>query len=72
MSANDSELLDHFAGLAMQGMLANSRFDYCPLGSEDVNFIVVDAYGIAEAMLAERAKRMQPADLTDLPFGGAK
>lgn len=44
-------LLDHFAGLAMQGMLA------CPVQPQSgADMYARDAYVIAAAMLAERNK----------------
>ena len=46
---NDSGLLDHFAGLVMQGILAMD---------DDIDFEYISsvAYGMADAMLAERGK----------------
>lgn len=65
MIRNEAELLDHFAGLAMQAIrMADVTIDSDKMAAW--------AYIDADAMLAERAKRMQPADLTELPFGGAK
>lgn len=72
MSANDSELLDHFAGLAMQAIITNESLRCGFLRdakrekilAEDM--IAADSYRMARAMLYRRS---QPADLTDLPFG---
>lgn len=47
---NGMTLLDHFAGLAMQGMQADSSFD------ASVQKIAEAAYSQADAMLKERQK----------------
>jgi hypothetical protein len=51
-SAND--LRDHFAGLAMQGLLASPR---PPVPGSITGEVISDhAYKVADSMLAERAK----------------
>jgi hypothetical protein len=45
-------LRDWFAGMALQGMLAND----IESGPEQVPIIVASAYVLADAMLAERSK----------------
>ena len=47
---------DHFAGLAMQGMLANPNQDYAPLTLTSQQSVVEGAYEMADAMLQERNK----------------
>jgi hypothetical protein len=49
--AKDKTLRDHFAGLAMQGMLVGTD-----CGPDDVAIFVSSAYIMADAMLKERAK----------------
>jgi hypothetical protein len=48
---NNEDLIDLFAGLAMQGILANGRFD-----SRNV---AEDSYDFAYAMIKEREKRIE-------------
>ena len=50
-------LLDHFAGLAMQGELSsqNKDFDYGEM-EKDLNALAIRAYRIANAMLRVREK----------------
>lgn len=47
-------MLDHFAGLAMQGMLAD--FPLILSGPEWQEKLSANAYKVADAMLKERAK----------------
>jgi hypothetical protein len=47
-------LRDWFAGMAMQGMLANPNQDYAPLTTKSQEAVVSGAYEIADAMLAAR------------------
>lgn len=49
----DQALLDHFAGLAMQSIAS----DFIDDNAQD--YIAPRAYEIAEAMMAERKKRME-------------
>lgn len=49
----DAKLRDHFAGLAMQGMLSNSR-DYFDCSQADVARM---SYQMADAMLSAREGR---------------
>ena len=48
-------LRDWFAGQALIGLMSNSTHDHCPLFGDGVPF-ARDAYIVADAMLAERAK----------------
>ena len=50
---NGMSLRDHFAGLALQGLIARSSG--IRLADEDV--LARGSYAIADAMLAERAKK---------------
>ena len=50
----DQRLLDHFAGLAMQAILSTPDATHL----SDKN-LAADAYSVAEAMMAERKKRME-------------
>lgn len=70
-------LLDNFAGLAMQGMLvgrmARANLDDCVGWTEEM--LAEDAYKQAEAMLAERERRMKPIKCSidaDLDTGEVK
>ena len=47
-------LLDHFAGLAMQGMISSAG-----IGSRSDIMVAERSYDLAEAMLAERKRRMR-------------
>lgn len=49
-------LRDYFAAKAMQGFLAHHESDYAPLIDEKVPMLAREAYRLADAMLAERAK----------------
>lgn len=57
-------LLDHFAGQALMGLLANPRWVEYSGGSIDYRLTTVlaveGAYRVADAMLAERKKRATP------------
>lgn len=46
------ELRDYFAAMAMQGLLASGADDSGDIGFDDIS---ADAYGLADAMLAERS-----------------
>lgn len=75
MSVNEAELLDEFAKIALAKTLERPLHEMMRLveGKERLGEAVARVcYGYATFMLAERAKRLQPSDLTDLPFGGAK
>lgn len=48
-------LRDWFAGQALIGLMSNSVHDHCPLFGDGDPF-ARDAYIVADAMLAERAK----------------
>ncbi len=52
---NGMDLLDHFAGCALQGLLADGDL------RADPETFAQSAYHVAEAMLAERAKRKAAA-----------
>ena len=65
-------LRDWFAGQALTGIIANPHEPNGETWGEIITNLSRSAYQYADAMLAERAKRMPSADLTDLPFGGAK
>jgi hypothetical protein len=56
--ARDMTLRDHFAGLAMQGLLANPKLEkqIIESGGAFGGWIESSAYGWADAMLKERAK----------------
>lgn len=47
-------LRDYFAGLAMQGMLANSALD---LAGENGFYVVKSAYRMSDAMIQHREKK---------------
>lgn len=53
-------LRDWFAGQALGGMMGHQNADFSPLGRNGktpcVPLFVEDAYALADAMLAERAK----------------
>ena len=51
---NNEDLLDLFAALAMQGILANGRFDS--------RTVAEDAYDFAYAMMKERERRNEQND----------
>lgn len=52
------QLLDHFATAALTGLITNiNNFDY--LRDKTATNLSMDAYTIAEAMLAERERRME-------------
>lgn len=48
---DNEDLIDLFAGLALQGLLANG-------GSDPIAAYTKDAYDLAEAMVKEREKRL--------------
>ena len=50
--ARDMTLRDHFAGLAMQGLVARTDWD-----TDNFDFYSVWAYEMADAMLAEKQAR---------------
>lgn len=58
-SRPDQSLLDHFAGLAMQGVLSNSRGLYGPGYPNENKSLAMCSYAIATAMLAERKYLME-------------
>lgn len=64
MSVHKTELLDHFAGLAMIELLK--------LNNMPSQFVPGASYRLASNMLVEREKFIQENELTDLPSGGAK
>ena len=55
-------LLDHFAGLAMQGIMGNSDYadSFQPSQSMAHEGIASHAYKLASAMIAERNRLMNP------------
>ena len=60
--ASEKTLLDWFAGQALAGLLA------CPVGSGRASENAASAYGLASAMLAEKARReavVQESSTTD-------
>ena len=55
--ARDMTMRDHFAGLAMQGVLMDEAIhDEADIASEWISKIAAASYEIADAMLKERAK----------------
>lgn len=48
---NNEDLIDLFAGLAMQGILANGRFDS--------RTVAEDSYDFAYAMIKEKERRIE-------------
>ena len=60
----ESELLDLFAGLAMQALFAHAA--HMPIG-QTLNNIAETAYKQADAMMAERKKRQDVED-TGVPW----
>jgi hypothetical protein len=57
--AAEKSLRDHFAGMALQGFLADP--EDCGLAAPEKLYgpLVHAAYALADAMLAERAKRFK-------------
>lgn len=49
-------LRDHFAGLALEGMLAGSLADGSSLGEDTYTIFPQVAYRMADAMIVERSK----------------
>ena len=58
-------VLDYFAGKAMEGLLASPRSPNVESPHENITaeLIAKHAYGVAEAMLAERNKRFTPQNV---------
>ena len=56
-STGGMTLRDHFAGKAMQAILTALHEGIRPV---DLPAMARDSYGIADAMIAERKKRMEP------------
>lgn len=55
--ARDMTMRDHFAGLAMQGVLMDEAIhDELDIAAEWISKIAAASYEIADAMLKERAK----------------
>jgi len=58
--AKDNTLLDHFAGLAMQGLLDRSpRDEWGNVPDAGTSEIAEEAYQYAAAMIAERKRLME-------------
>lgn len=60
-TTNGMTLRDHFAGLAMQQMLARYNAEYMASGdpegmAEDFDTAAADAYSMADAMMSARGK----------------
>jgi hypothetical protein len=53
-------LQDYFAGLAMQAMIISGR--HSPAFGSASKMLAIEAYGVADAMLAEREKLNQVED----------
>ena len=54
--ARDMTLRDHFAGLAMQGLLATGSDYEDDIHGSGWNWVAAASYKMADAMLKERAK----------------
>ena len=52
----DSDLRDHFAGMAMQALIAKGMEEYAKRGMHGVPLIPKYAYEYADAMIKERSK----------------
>ena len=53
---NGMTLRDHFAGLAMQGLLSGALADGSSLGEECLELFSTKAYEFADAMIVQRGK----------------
>jgi hypothetical protein len=54
---NNIELLDYFAGHALQSLISSKKF-YEVMGNDDKYYYPKRAYLIAEAMVEERERRL--------------
>ena len=54
-----------YAGLAMQGLLANSNCDHCPLDNDSFADIAVDAHLLADKMIAVGRGALDEEEIVD-------